>query len=380
MHKKLGVGLLVAGGLALAGCGSSGSNSSSSSSSGATTASAATSTSAGATSSTATAGAASGGKSVNVGTGTPLKMNGSKLNIAFLGYGDTDTYLQGDIKGAQDEAAKVGANITVLLSNFSPQTQLNQIQTVLSSGKYNAIIIQPLSGQEVCTPLTKDAPAKGIAVTVITEPICNSQLKPLAQQAVPGILGNFVTQSTQSYEQWADHTLSVNPSVKHIAVISGTALSPATAQLDEAVKEALKKHPGVTLDATYATDDSTPSGLQVTQTMLQAHPDVQMILSAASGATVGAAKAIAAAGKTGKVFISDNSGAAVVLPYIKSGIVQLTAVSAPSKESAAAVQTLAAAFAGKPLPYGRSAIADLLKDGQPQYVTKSNLASYTGAY
>jgi ribose transport system substrate-binding protein len=378
MHKKLGVGLLAAGCLALAGCGSSGSSSSTSSSSGATP-SAAAATSAGATSSTAGASAGSGGQSIDVGTQTPVKMSGSKLNIAFLGYGDTDTYLQGDIKGAKDEAAKVGANLTVLLSNFNPQTQLNQVQTVLSSGQYNAMIIQPLSGQELCTPLTKDAPAKGIAVTVITEPICNSQLEPLAQQAVPGTLGNYVTQSTQSYEQWADHTLSVNPNVKHIAVISGEALSPATAQLDEAVKEALKKHPGVTLDANYATDDSTPSGLQVTQTMLQAHPDVQMILSAASGATVGAAKAITAAGKAGRVFISDNSGAAVVLPYIKSGIVQLTAVSAPTKESAAAVQTLAAAFAGKPLPFGRSAITDLL-NGQPQYVTKSNLASYKGAY
>jgi ribose transport system substrate-binding protein len=367
MHKKLAVGLLVSGGLVLAGCGSSGSNSSTGSSGSATSASSGASGS-------------SGGHAVDVGTSAPLKMSGSKLNIAFLGYGDTDTYLQGDIKGAKQEAAKVGANLTVLLSNFSPTTQLNQIQTVLSSGKYNAIVIQPLSGQEVCTPLTKDAPAKHIAVTVITEPICNSQLKPLAQQAVPGILGNYVTQSTQSYEQWADHTLSANPNVKHIAVVSGEALSPATAQLNEAVKEALKKHPGVTLDATYATDDSTPSGLQVTQTLLQAHPDVQMILSAASGATVGAAKAISDAGKTGKVFIADNSGAAVVLPYIKSGIVQLTAVSAPSKESADAVQTLAAAFAGKPLPYGRSAIADLLKDGQPQYVTKSNLASYKGAY
>lgn len=373
MHKKLGVGLLVAGGLALAGCGSSGSSNSSSVSSGATS-------SAASSSSAASTASGSGAKTVDVGTSKPIKMDGGKLNIAFLGYGDTDTYLQGDIKGAKDEAAKVGANLTVLLSNFSPTTQLNQIQTVLSSGKYNAMIVQPLDGQEVCTPLTKDAPAKNIAVTVITEPICNTQLKPLAQQAVPGILGNFDTASTQSYEQWADHTLSVNPNVKHIAVISGEALSPATAQLDEAVKKALTKHPGVTLDATYATDDSTPSGLQVTQTMLQAHPDVQMILSAASGATVGAAKAIAAAGKTGKVLISDNSGAAVVLPYIKSGVVQLTAVSAPSKESAAAVQTLAAAFAGKPLPYGRSAIVDLLKDGQPQYVTKSNLASYKGAY
>jgi ribose transport system substrate-binding protein len=379
MHKKLGFGLLVAGGLALAGCGSSGSSNSSSASSGARS-SAATATSAANSSSATGATSGSGAHTVDVGTTKPIKLGGGKLNIAFLGYGDTDTYLQGDIKGAKDEAATVGANLTVLLSNFSPTTQLNQIQTVLSSGKYNAIIIQPLSGQEVCTPLAKNAPAKNIAVTVITEPICNSQLKPLGQQAVPGILGSYVTQSTQSYEQWADHTLSVNPNVKHIAVISGEALSPATAQLDEAVKEALKKHPGVTLDATYATDDSTPSGLQVTQTMLQAHPDVQMILSAASGATVGAAKAIAAAGKTGKVFISDNSGAAVVLPYIKSGIVQLTAVSAPPKESAAAVQSLAAAFAGKPLPYGRSAIVDLLKDGQPQYVTKSNLASYKGAY
>jgi len=306
-------------------------------------------------------------------------MKGSKLNIAFLSYGNTDPYLQGDITGAKEAASKAGAGLTVFSANFDPTTQFDQIQTILGSGQYNGIVIQPLDAEQVCTPLTKVAPTKGIGVVNITEPMCGSQLDALPQQAVPGLVGNFVTQSTSSFEDWIDYSLTKNPNVKNIALITGEALNPATDQMIEAAQEALKKHPGVHIVATYSTDNSTPSGLAVTQTMLQAHPNVQMVLSQASGATVGAAKAIIAAGKSGKIILSDSSGASIVLPYIKSGVVQLSEVSQPVTEASVAVQTLVAAFEGKPLPLGRSAIVDLI-GGQPQYVDQSNVNSFHPQY
>jgi ribose transport system substrate-binding protein len=356
MRGKLALCLVGAATCALAACSSSSSSGTSS---------------AGGTNSTS--------HSVSIGTGTLLKMNGSKLNIAFLSYGNTDPYLQGNITGAKEAASKAGAGLTVFSANYDATTQFNQIQTILSSGQYNGIVIQPLNGEQVCTPLTTLAPAKGIGVIDITEPMCGSQLKSLSQQAVPGLVGNFETQNASTFEEWIDYSLTKNPSVKNIALITGQALNPATDELTEAAQEALKKHPGVHLVATYSTDNSTPSGLSVTQTMLQAHPNVQMVISQSSGATVGAAKAVIAAGKSGKVIISDSSGSSIVMPYIKSGVVQLSEISQPVTEASVAVQTLAAAFAGKPLPQGRSAIVDL-KGGEPQYVDKSNVDSFLPQY
>jgi ribose transport system substrate-binding protein len=360
MRVKLAVCLVAAAACALSAC-SSGGGSSSGGSTG------------------AAGGGSAGAHTVDVGTGTPIKLNGSKLNIAYLSYGNTDTYLQAEIAGAKSAASAAGAGLTVFSANFDQATQLNQIQTVLSSGQYNAVVVQPLNGQAVCTPLTKLAPGKGIAVVNITEPMCGDELKPLAQEAVPGLAGIYLTQGTESFEAWIDHSLTINPTVKKIALITGPALNPATNQMVQAAKEALQKHPGVTIVATYATDNSTPSGLAETQTMLQAHPDVQLVLSQASGATVGAAKALIAAGKSGKVILSDSSGASVVLPYIKSGAVQLTEVSLPKTETTVAVQSLVAAFDGKPLPQGRSAIVSL-KGGQPVYIDKADVSTFQPQY
>ncbi len=57
-----------------------------------------------------------------------------KLNIAFLSAATNNLYLQAGIRGAKDAAAAVGADIKVFDANWSPTTQFNQAQNVLTFG------------------------------------------------------------------------------------------------------------------------------------------------------------------------------------------------------------------------------------------------------
>jgi hypothetical protein len=54
-------------------------------------------------------------------------------------------------------------------------------------------------------------------------------------------------------------------------------------------------------------------------------------------------------------------------------------VSLPKTETTVAVQSLVAAFDGKPLPQGRSAIVSL-KGGQPVYIDNSNVSTFQPQY
>jgi ribose transport system substrate-binding protein len=313
---------------------------------------------------------------VDVGLASRVKVSGHTLNIAYLAYGDVNTYEQANIKGAEDAAKAAGAGLTVFNSNEDPTTQLNQVQDVLTSGRYNGIVIQALDGQQVCTQMTKQAEAAGILVVDITEPLCGTDSVPIGKQWVAGTVGNFVPVDTDYYVQWIQQTLAEDPGATQIGVLAGPALSPTTAQLEIALKQVLASHPSVKVVATYNTDFTQPAGLTDTQALLQAHPGVNLILSQSGGPSLGAAEAVSMAGKTGKVLVADTGGSKDVVAKVLSGAILNTAVQSPANETKYAIETLSAAFNGQALPYGRSAVVDF--DGSKvQVITKQDASAFS---
>jgi ribose transport system substrate-binding protein len=313
---------------------------------------------------------------VDVGLASRVKVSGQKLNIAYLAYGDVNTYEQANIKGAEEAAKAAGAGLTVFNSNQDPTTQLHQVQDVLTSGRYNGIVIQALDGQQVCTQMTKQAQAAGILVVDITEPLCGTAAEPISKQWVPGTVGNFVPVDIDYYVQWIQSTLAEDPGATQIGVLAGPALSPTTMQLETALKLALISHPSVKVVATYNTDFTQPAGLADTRALLQAHPGVNLILSQSGGPSLGAAEAIALAGKTGKVLVADTGGSKDVIAKILTGAILNTAVQSPANETKYAIETLSEAFNGLTLPHGRSAIVDF--DGSKvQVITKQDAAAFS---
>jgi ribose transport system substrate-binding protein len=323
--------------------------------------------------------ASAGSHQVNVGLSKPITVKGSKLKIAMLSLGNTDPDLLAENDAAVKAAKADGASLTVLNSGLNPTTQDSQLSSVLSSGQYNAILVQAIAGQELCTDLTKQAPAKGIEVVAISQPICNTAPLGPTQQWVKGIVASYQNSSPPFYVQEIEHALKSHPNITRVAAIYGPALSADTVEFETAIKDLQKKDPKLTVEATYNGDYSQPNGLQLTQGLLQAHPTVQAIFTQAPGDADGAAEAIKDAGDTGKVVVIDSSGAKTVMPYVKDGLVLSSAVQTPKAEAQWGVGALVAAFEGKKLPHGRSGSADYV-NGHINYLTKSDLATYVAPY
>ena len=152
----------IAAALALAACSSSGGSSSSSSSS---------------ASSAATSSSSASGKT---------------YNVAYLSYAVANDYDKGMLANAQAEAAKSGIKITVFDAANSSNTQYSQLQTAISSGKYQGIITQPIVGTAL-VPLVQQAIAAGIKV-VNMDQILGGNLRTAAPQ-VQGLSGNAVVRS-----------------------------------------------------------------------------------------------------------------------------------------------------------------------------------------
>ena len=126
---------------------------------------------------------------VDVGNGIKVMTDPSEpLKIAMFMPAVNTSYLQANIKGAQDEAAKVGGTISLFDAKFDPMNQLNQMQNAIQTKQYNAFIVFPLAGQVVCKVATEDAPKAGILVSSYHFSVCNTTFEADEKQWAPGTL------------------------------------------------------------------------------------------------------------------------------------------------------------------------------------------------
>ncbi|MGE5285950.1 MAG: substrate-binding domain-containing protein, partial [Micromonosporaceae bacterium] len=88
--------------------------------------------------------------------------SGSNTRMAIFYY-NPSPYGIASLKGAQQEAARLGIQLDAFDGNNNPQTQTTQIQDAITSGKYKAFWVWGLNDVAL-TPTINQALAKGIKV------------------------------------------------------------------------------------------------------------------------------------------------------------------------------------------------------------------------
>lgn len=302
----------------------------------------------------------------------------SQLKIAYFSAGTGDSYLQAAIKAAHAEAAKLGGTLDVFDGQFDAQTQYNQIQTALTSGKYNAFAVEPNDGNLLCNLLTKQAVAKGILVSVFNEPICGRAVKDGDQLWQPGTVTYVGGQTVGSYDQWVTSIMAANPSGGRVAVVTGPNLNANTLVM-RAAEKLIKANSKLKIVAEQTTDYSTPKAFAAAQTILQANPGLSIFISNYSGMTRGIVQAVNGADKKGKVKIYDFGGDNWSLSAVKDGNIEQTVVMLPQQETIEAIDALADVVSGKKVDH----FIDLTKSSKlpgTAFVTAQNVDKFSAEY
>ncbi len=319
------------------------------------------------------------GQSNSAGAGPSVSITQpSQLKIAYFSAGTGDSYLQAAIEAAQAEAGKLGATLNVFDGKFDAQTQYNQIQTALTSGKYNAFAVEPNDGNLLCNLLTKDAVDKGILVSVFNEPICDRAVKEGDQLWQPGTVTYVGGQTIGSYNQWVKSIIDANPSGGKVAVITGPDLNANTLVM-RAAEELIKANNKFEIVAEQTTDYSTPKAFAAAQTILQANPGLGIFISNYSGMTRGVVQAVNGAGKKGEVKTYDFGGDNWSLSAVKAGDIEQTVVMLPKQETIDAIDALADVVSGKTVDH----FIDLTKSPKlpgTAFVTAQNVDKFTAEY
>jgi ribose transport system substrate-binding protein len=330
-----------------------------------------------------TGSAAQGGSvSINVGTRT-IKVHG-KPKIAF--FGNTgNLYLTAYDNGLFAEAKKLGVSVTMYNASLDATTQFNQVQVALQQHKYDAFIIQSQDGVSQCHILSQQAPAAGVVVVTALTPICNRGINPEGDTLwQPGTLSQVQDDSTYTEDEGWINAVASHLSGHHtVALFNGPPLLTVSLAFTKAVAYGAKKYPNLSFAYNISTEESTSDCFTKAQTLLQAHPNIDAMLSVYSDCTIGILKAIQAAGRkagNGGIKVFDIGGSHQSFAEVKAGKLVLTTYHTPYQNGVAAVKAVADAFAGKKVPHYIGIHGPGATAGHPLIIDSADVNKYKAEY
>ena len=298
------------------------------------------------------------------------------MNIAYLSFAVDNTYDAPMLAAAQAVASTDGATLKVFDANNNPQTQFNQMQTVISSGQYNGIITQPIVSTGLVS-LVQQAIAKGIKV-VNMDQILGPSLSTDAPQ-VTGLSGNvtFVptTIGTQLGQQVVAACASKNLNPCKVGYLYDIKASSLDAAIFGAFSAAIKGSP-VQVVANGQSFFTPTTGETAVQAMLQAQPGLNVITGSDQGME-GATVALSTAHKTGQVLLVGYGASDAAISGVASGSWFSDVAQAPASEGRLAVQAMVSAIqAGKV----SGAINPVAAEPNGGIVTKATASQFTGEW
>ncbi|MBS1842793.1 MAG: sugar ABC transporter substrate-binding protein [Actinobacteria bacterium] len=293
------------------------------------------------------------------------------LKVGMFMATPTNNYVVSLEDAAKAKAAEYGMDLTIIGSNFDVQEQVNQMQLAQQRDQFEYWIVAAISGDQECGAV-KAAIAAGIPVYILTGEICGTDGSDY------GALGFAGVQTPEAYEEWAEYILGENEP-QEFAVVTGPAENDNTRYAEEAFAKAEEKHPGFDNAGIQNTDYTTGKAFQVTQDILQSHPNLGFIASNYAGMTAGVIQAVKAAGKIGKVKIYDLLGDKTITKAIEKGEVAATLPGLPASEAEHAIESVAKAAEGEKVEPSYNPLVELKIKGGP-FVTKANVAEFEPQY
>jgi ribose transport system substrate-binding protein len=251
----------------------------------------------------------------------------AKAKVAYLSFAVANTY-DAPMLAAAKAVAKAGhASVTVFDAANDPKKQLAELQTVIVSKQYKGIIVQPIFGPQLI-PTIKSAIKKGIKVVNIDQILGTNP--GTAAPPIKGLSGNVVFVQTDIGRKQGGLVVDACTALGANPCKVGYLYSVKVSSLDTAIRNGFNTvtagH-GIDVVAEGETFYTPSVALKAAQTMLQAQPNLNVIVGADQGAT-GAQQALN--GK--KVTLIGYGGGAVGLQQVSSGAWYGTVMQRPATE------------------------------------------------
>lgn len=300
-RKALLLGMAAAAALAIAACGSSSS------------------------SSTSSAGAASSGASASSTTASSSSSH-KNLTIALVPGLTVDPFYITMHVGAAEEAKKLGVKLTWQGgTTFSPTAQLPVVNALLAKNP-SALLIAPTDVNALKAPIQKFVNAN-IPVIAVDTTINDTSLLTAA----------ITSNNTQGGAAAADAIAKLAHDKGDVAVDNvNPGISTTDARAAGFISE-IKKYPNMHVVATEYNNDSASTAESQVRNLILAHPNLVGVFATNLYGAQGAGTAIAATGKSGKVFVGAYDAEPATVNLLKKGAINVLVIQQPAVEGKDAV-------------------------------------------
>ncbi len=269
--------------------------------------------------------------------------------IAYFAAASQNGFNQATYEGVQEKAAELGYDTEILDGQFDAALQYSQIEDALASGKYVGMIVAPNDSVGIAGAF-EQVVAEGIPIGTVLFPV-----GPDLNSLDPQVEGITVTAASPPV---AGATVQADAVVAHCAdkdpcrvvIIIGGKIFPFDNLRLETYQTVLGAHENIDVVAVGEGFYSPDTSLQAMTDILQANPDVDVVLSNADQHLVGVEIALESAGMDpAALYLSGGGAAAIAIDAIREGRWDATLAYFPKTMGAMAMAQIANAIEGKPV-------------------------------
>lgn len=212
------------------------------------------------------------------------------VDIVYSLYDREAAFFRGCLSGIEARAEELGVNLTVTLSGYDPTKQIAQIETAIQQ-QPDALIITP-ADSDALAAVSKQAIDAGIPVFGVCDDI-GSGGKEAGESRISYVGPDYRLIGEQK-AKFAVEAAGPGGKIGRFYGLRGVPFDRYTRAGEGPVFEA---NPEVTvIKGPYAGAYTAEAGIEVTQNLLAANPDLDVILCDMSDLCVGAAQAVAERG------------------------------------------------------------------------------------
>jgi ribose transport system substrate-binding protein len=200
-------------------------------------------------------------------------------------------------RGAQEAAGGAGVQVVVQAAEreIDVEKQVQIIENLLQTG-IRALIVTPSGSREIATAIAK---ANRANVPVI---VVDTRVDPKAAADNKLQIASFIGSDNYEGGRLAGEYLANATGEKaRVAVLEGIPGHETGDSRLRGFRDAVAKHPGMTIVASQPANWERDQGFTVFQNMLQAHPTLDAVFACSDLMALGAIEAIAAAGRSGTI-------------------------------------------------------------------------------
>jgi ribose transport system substrate-binding protein len=272
----------------------------------------------------------------------------AQKRVAFLAASSQNGFNQAIYEGIEKRAKELGDVTTEIFDGeFNATKQYSQVEDVFTSGNFDALIIAPNDSVGIATAV-EEATKAGLKVATTLFPI-GPKLDTLEPQ-VPGLTATVASNPAIGAKIQAEAAAKAceGKDPCNVVIIIGQKIYPFDNLRYETFLATLGAYPNIKVVATVEGNYDPDQSMAGMQDVLQANPDIDVILSNADQHLVGAEIALEDAGiDVPSLYISGGGAAAIAIDAIREGRWDVTLAYFPVSMGEYALQAVVDSIDGK---------------------------------